>query len=170
MSDSPIREAIERLSAAISADPAKARAKNAPATAHLTDGLACEVMGPRGERAVTDMPPAMGGKASGANPGWLLRAALASCTATMIAMRAAKLGVKLNMLEVVVESDSDNRGILGLDDSVSAGLQALRTKILIGGEGEPETLRSIVAWADAHSPVGCTLRRAPRCSLDIEVV
>ena len=170
MSDAPIRQAIERLSAAISADPAKARAKNAPATARLTDGLACEIIGPHGERVVTDMPPAMGGKASAANPGWLLRGALASCAATMIAMRAAKLGVKLKMLEVVVESDSDNRGILGLDESVSAGLRALRTRIRISGETEPDSLRAIVAWADAHSPVGCTLRQAPECSLEIEVV
>ena len=45
-----IREAIDRLSAAIAADPAKARAKNAPATARLTAGLQCEVTGPYNER------------------------------------------------------------------------------------------------------------------------
>ena len=39
MSHSGIREAIDNLSAAISADPAKARAKSNPATARLTEGL-----------------------------------------------------------------------------------------------------------------------------------
>jgi uncharacterized OsmC-like protein len=170
MSDPSIREAIERLSAAISADPAKARAKNASATARVTEGLRCEVTGPRDERAVTDMPPAMGGKASGPNPGWLLRAAMASCTATVIAMRAAKLGVALSTLEVQVDSESDTRGILGLDERVSAGLGVLRTTVRIGGNAESQSLRELVAWADAHSPVGCTVRRAPACSLDVEVV
>jgi uncharacterized OsmC-like protein len=170
MSDPSIREAIERLSATISADPAKARAKNVPATARLTEGLKCEVTGPQGQRLLTDMPPAMGGTASAPNPGWFLRSALASCTATVIAMRAAKLGVTLETLEVTVESDADHRGILGLDESVSAGQQAVRTTVKIRGDAQSQTLREIVAWADAHSPVGCTVREGPACSLDIQVV
>ena len=35
-------------------------------------------------------------------------------------MRAAKLGVALSNLEVTVETDSDLRGILGLDENVAA--------------------------------------------------
>lgn len=166
-----IRDALEQLGAAIGADPAKARAKNAPATARLTAGLRCEVAGPHDVRLHTDMPPAMGGTASGPNPGWLLRGALAACTATVIAMRAATLGVRLTELEVTVESDSDNRGILGLDELVSAGLRAMRTSVRISApEASLDTLREIVRWADAHSPVGCTLRDAPGYSLQIEVV
>lgn len=167
MSHSGIREAIENLSAAISADPAKARSKNAPATARLTEGLKCEVTGPQGQRVATDMPPAMGGTASAPNPGWYMRGALASCTATVIAMRAAKLGVTLETLEVTVESDSDNRGLLGLDEKVSAGQKAVRTTVKIRGNAPAQTLREIVAWSDAHSPVGCTVRDGPDCSLEI---
>jgi uncharacterized OsmC-like protein len=171
MSAAHVREAIERLSVAISADPSKARAKNSPATARLAEGLRCELNGPYKESLVTDMPAAMGGGASGPNPGWLFRAALASCTATVIAMRAAKLGVALGSLEVTVESESDNRGILGLDESVSAGLAPVRMKVKIGAPAEAsDALREIVAWADAHSPVACTMRQAPACSLEIEVV
>jgi len=169
MTISKVREAIEQLSAGIAADPAKARAKNVPASARLVEGLRCEVSGPRSERIVTDMPPAMGGEACGPNPGWLLRGAVASCAATVIAMRAAKLGVALSALEVTVETDSDLRGILGLDDSVRAGQSALRMKVRIAGNAAPQALRDIVRWADDHSPVGCTLRNPPACSLDIEV-
>ena len=169
MTDRAIVEAIERTSAAIAADPAKARAKNVPATARLAGGLKCEVSGPNGERALTDMPPAMGGAASGPNPAWLLRGALASCTATVIAMRAAKLGVTLATLEVTVESESDARGLLGLDPAVTAGLGAVRTRVRIGGSASADKLREIVAWAEAHSPVGCTVRNAPACSLEVEV-
>lgn len=165
-----IREAIERVSNAISAQPEKARARNAAATARITERLRCEIDGPHGERLVTDMPPAMGGAASGPNPGWLLRGALASCTATVIAMRAANLGVELSHVEVTVESDSDNRGILGLDDNVSAGLARVRTMVKISAPtASDEELRNIVRWADAHSPVGCTLRTSPAYSLEIEV-
>ena len=171
MSIPKVREAIEHLSAAISSDPMKARPKNVPATARLTEGLRCELSGPYNERLVTDMAPAMGGTASGPNPGWLLRGAIASCTATVIAMRAAKLGVALSNLEVTVETDSDLRGILGLDENVSAGHGPVRMKVKIGAPtASPEVLREIVTWADRHSPVTCTVRQAPQCSLDIQVV
>lgn len=170
MADTGVREAIDRLGAVITADPAKARMKNVPATARLTEGLKCEVSGPNKERAVTDMPPAMGGALSAPNPSWLLRAGMASCVATVIAMRAAKLGMALTELEVTVESDSDARGILGLDDKVSAGLNRMRTNVRISGDAAPKELRALVEWADAHSPVGCTIRDAAACSLDIEVV
>lgn len=166
-----VREAIERLSTAISADASKARAKNAPATARLTAGLQCELTGPKNERYVTDMPPAMGGGGTAPNPGWFLRGAAASCTATVIAMRAAKLGIALKELEVTVDTDADLRGILGLDDKIPAGQSALRMKVKIAAPGTaPETLRELVNWAEAHSPVSCTLKQTPACSLDIEVL
>jgi uncharacterized OsmC-like protein len=165
-----VREAIERISADIAADLSKAKARNAPATARLTEGLRCEVSGPTGQRMVTDMARALGGDASAPNPGWVLRCAWASCTATVIAMRAARLGVALETLEVTVDSDSDLRGILGLDENVGAGQHAVRTTVRIRGSADAQTLREIASWGEAHSPVGCTVRNTPACSLDIEVI
>jgi uncharacterized OsmC-like protein len=116
------------------------------------------------------MPPAMGGGAGAPNPGWYMRAAMASCCGTMIAMRAAQLGIALRALDVSVESESDNRGMLGLDDAISAGLSNLRTKVRIAAENATEQqLDELVRWAERHSPVGCTVRDAPRTSLDITV-
>jgi uncharacterized OsmC-like protein len=168
---STVSEAIAKLSKTFTDQPEKARTKNAAATALLQDGLQFLVTGPAGEKILTDMPAPMGGAASGPNPGWLLRAALASCNATVIAMRAARLGVKLETLEVTVDSDSDNRGILGLDDRVTAGLLSLRTKVRIGAkDAAPAQLRELVAWAEAHSPVGCTIRQTPSATTEVEVV
>ena len=165
-----VREAIEEISTAIAADLSKARARNVPATARLTDGLKCEVTGAQGQRVSTDMPRALGGEASAPNPGWMLRCAWASCTATVIAMRAARLGVALDVLEVTVDSDSDLRGILGLDEKVGAGQNAVRTSVKIRGNADARTLREIAEWGEAHSPVGCTVQNTPHCSLEIEVV
>jgi uncharacterized OsmC-like protein len=170
MNTREIRKAIDTLGAAIATDPSKAKAKNPPASARLTEGLQCEVTGPHGARIVTDMPPAMGGAATGQGPGWYLRAALAACTTTVIAMRAAKLGIRLETLELTVESESDHRGLLGLDSKVSAGMSALRMKVRIRGDATPEALRELVSWGDAHSPVGCTLRQTAPSALDVEVV
>jgi uncharacterized OsmC-like protein len=168
---SDVAAAIANLTKVFGEQPEKARSKNAPATAVIQEGLQFLVTGPRGEKVLTDMPPAMGGAGSGPNPGWLLRAGLASCNATVIAMRAAQLGVRLKTLEVTVESDSDNRGMLGTDERVYAGLLSLRTKVRIGAQGATSAqLRELVTWGEAHSPVGCTIRRAPNATTDVEVV
>ena len=172
MSTVNIREAIDKTSRLLAEQPEKALSKNAPATARLLDGLRCEVgKGPNGETLYTDMPPTMGGAASAPAPGWMLRAALASCTATTIAMRAAKLGVNLTTLEVTVESYSDTRGILGLDEKISAGLSSLATRVKIGATDVPaDELRELAEWGDRHSPVSCTARIPPSYALEVEVV
>jgi uncharacterized OsmC-like protein len=171
MSVTTIREAIEKTSKVLAEQPEKAKSKNVPATARLLDGLRCEVTGPNGETLHTDMPPAMGGAASAPNPGWVLRAALASCTATAIAMRAARLGVDLTTLEVTVESHSDNRGLLGLDDKISAGLSSLATRVKLGAaDTSADQLRELAQWGDHHSPVACTTRIPPSHALEVEVV
>src|SRR5947209_4993929 len=79
--------------------------------------------GPTGA-VTTDMPHSVGGGASAPTPAWLMRAALASCDATLVAMEAARDGVELTDLKVTVESESDFRGVLGVDDSVHAGPRA----------------------------------------------
>lgn len=171
MSTPQVREAIETITKALAERPQKARSKNPAATAILEAELRFQVTGPNGETALTDMPPRLGGKASAPAPGWLFRASLASCSATVIAMRAAQLGLTLKTLEVTVTSESDVRGLLGIDDKVSAGLSGLRMHVKIGAEGTgPEQLRQIVSWAEAHSPIGCTARDAQSTALEVEVV
>lgn len=166
MSVTQIREAIEKVSKVLAEKPEKARIKNPSATAVLADGLKCEVTGPAGEKLQTDMPAGVGGGASAPNPGWLMRAALASCNATCIAMRAARFGVNLSKLEVTVASESDNRGMLGLDENVSAGLQDLRVHVRVSAPGTPAPeLSELVRWACSHSPVGCT----DVCSAQVDV-
>ena len=168
---SPIAAALETVSAAIQENPEKARAKYAPATATLTDGLKCSVTGPASERIVTDMAKAMGGEASAPNPGWYFRASIAACCSTAIAMNAARRGIDLTVLEVTVEADGDNRGILGMDEKVSAGHAALRTTVKIASDNAaPEQLEELVRFSEAHSPVGCTVRDAPPNTLRIDVV
>ncbi len=171
MATTSVHDALEKLSKVFAEHPEKARSKNPSATAVLEGGLKFQVTGSHGERLSTDMAPALGGGGSAPNPGWLLRASLASCNATMIAMRAAQVGVALTSLEVSVSSESDSRGLLGTDASVSAGLFGLRTHVKIGAtDATADQLREIVQWADAHSPVGCTIRQSPTNAVEIEVL
>jgi len=84
-------------------------------------------------------------------------------------MHAVRRGIRLDLLEVTVDTESDLRGILGLGD-VGAGQNAVRTSVKIRGDADAQTLRELVTFADGHSPVGCTLSDTPQFSLDIEVL
>src|SRR5262245_47859008 len=106
------------------------------------------------------MPEPMGGNAAGSNPGWLLRAGMASCAATAIAMRAAMRGIAITTLAVKVESDSDARGLVGIPDAPTA-FGNLRMSVKIGADGvDAAQLREPAAW------VKHTHRSVARCRLD----
>ena len=165
-----IGASIANTTRALTEYPEKARSRAAPLTARRVDGLRFEVKGGGGEIVFTDMPAVMGGEGSAPNPGWLMRAALAACTGTVIAMRASRRGIALATLEVVAESDTDQRRLLGIDDS-AASMTALRVKARLGAEGvSEEELRELAAWGDAHSPVACALRMPPAISTEVEIV
>ena len=66
-----------------------------------------------------------------------MRAALASCDATVIAIEAAREGVELTRLEVDVSSETDMRGTLGVKD-VEAGPVAMRVKIVVASDNATE--------------------------------
>ena len=170
MTLSRIRQSIEDVTRFFSEHPEKALGTDKAAVATLEDGLVCRAEGPHGAVLVTDMPTRVGGGASAPTPGWFLRAALANCDATVIAMRAAQLGVVLTKLQVSVDSVSDNRGMFALGDGVSAGPQSVRIRVQISADGAaPEQLREIVEWAEAHSPVGDAIRRAVPSTMEIQV-
>jgi uncharacterized OsmC-like protein len=169
MSDLTIREALEKAQRVFAAKPSAAANQNAPASARLLEGLRCEITGPDGTRVFADMPAAMGGDGSAPGPGWYLRAGIAGCAAIRIKMRAAELGIALTTLEITVHSQTDNRGIFGMA-GVSAAMSGLRMEVRIGASGtEPEALRELVRWSEARSPVGCTIREAPQCALEVIV-
>jgi uncharacterized OsmC-like protein len=164
-----IRESIQNARQYLSEHPDEARYVDHPATAVIENGLRCRVEHATGAVVVTDMPGAAGGEGSAPTPGWFARAAQASCDATLIAMRAAELGVPLQSLEVTVDSESDDRGLLGMDDAIPAGPLSSRIRVRIAAAGvDPQCLRELVEWADHHSPVTDAIRRAVPTTVEVE--
>ncbi len=171
MDHQPVRVAVHALKQHLMDHPEAALGTDAFARARLTDGLVTTVEGPSGQRLTTDMPREIGGAAAAPTPGWYVRAGIASCVATVIAMRAAELAVPLRQLEVQVESRSNDNGMIGIDDGVPAGPLDATMQVEIGAEGASgETLTEIVNWAVAHSPMADGLTRAVPLTVAIEVV
>jgi uncharacterized OsmC-like protein len=87
--------------------------------------------------------------------------------ATFIALRAARQGVDIKGVEVIVDSESDDRGTLGLDDSLPAGPISSRARVRIQSAAPRDQLEAIVRWADKHCPVQDAVRRAVETRLEI---
>jgi uncharacterized OsmC-like protein len=164
-----IKEAIENAVRYLAEHPHEARYTDSYARAALGEALRVEVVGPGGERMVTDMPTGIGGRAEEPSPGWLFRAAIASCVASTVGMEAAREGVALAELQVEVDSESDDRGILGMDEEVPAGPLSTRVRIRARASGVDVTrLRAILDRGAALCPVCDATKRAVPVSVEIE--
>lgn len=170
MSVEHIQNSVKDVISYLSEHPENTQSTSTPITAVMEDDLRCRATGVNGETIITDMPKAVGGGGSAPSPGWLSRAALATCDATRIALRAAELGIALDTLEVTADSVDDDRGLFGMDKSVPAGSLSLRTRVKIGSAGvKADVLREIVDFAVTHSPVADVCRRATPSTLEVTI-
>jgi uncharacterized OsmC-like protein len=168
LKNAEIGDAISAAVEYLGKHPDEARYTDSVATAVLANGLAVTVSGPDGASVETDMPKSVGGGGGAPSPGWFLRAAQASCVAMLIAIAAARDGVELGRIEVSVDSESDDRGILGIDDTVPAGPLSSRTRVRVEAGGVArQDIERLVHWADAHCPVQDAVRRAIPCTLEV---
>lgn len=155
-----IRESLQGVINRLAENPEKAVGPDSEAVTVLEEGLRVRASGPNGQTLVCDMPKGIGGQSTAPSPGWVTRASLANCEAVMVALRAAQLGVKLTSLEVRVDSVSDDRGMLGIDDTKPAGPLNMKVSVRIDADGSsPEQLHEIIEWAVKHSPVGDIVSR-----------
>ena len=170
-SQDKIRESMQGTIEYYTQNPDKALSQDKEAVAVVEEGLRVRATGPDGQLLVCDMSKGLGGGGTAPSPGWMMRATLANCEVIMIALRAAQLGIHLDTLEVRVGSISDDRGMLGMDDSKPAGPMNMKVSIRIGADGIPaEKLHEIIEWAEKHSPVGEPLNRVMPVEYAIEIV
>lgn len=171
MSNESIREALQKAIGYLTEHRDKARATDSFATATIEEGLRCRVHGSDGAEIYTDMVTSVGGGNTAPSPGWMLRAATASCVATLIAMKAALDDVELGNVEVTVDSQSDDLGILGIDDTVPAGPLSVSIRVKVNSDGaDLDELRQLVSWAHDHCPLCDLTKREVPITLETEIV
>ena len=168
MGEADIARAIANARSYLTANPGEARYRDGPASATIEEGLRVRVTGTDGSSLVTDMVTGIGGGGSAPSPGWLFRAAYASCVATLIAMRAAEEGWVLSGLDVTVDSESDDRGILGISPDIPAGPLSVRVAVRVSVPGvDAEVSRAAIEAAVARCPVHDAVARP--VPVDIEI-
>jgi uncharacterized OsmC-like protein len=174
MASQEIAAAMQRVASVLKRRPEVGLHHDAPVTARLESGTRVVSSHANGTRLLTDMPTELGGSGDQVTPGWLLRAGLASCLATRIAMGAAAAGFELAMLEVLASSRSDARGIFGMPEAsgepVCAAPRDVQVLVRIAAPGiSPEQLRILVEESNRCSPVSAALQEAVPLTLSIEV-
>jgi uncharacterized OsmC-like protein len=169
-----IAAAMERVASVLRRKPQAGVSEDSAATAHWEGGLRTSARSDTGYRVLSDMPLELGGEGGSVTPGWLLRAGLASCAVTRIAMAAAVEGIALQTLEVRATSRSDARGLLAIAQpdgrAVPAGPLAMELHVRIGAPGVcAERLRALVASTTGCSPVTCAVEQPLAVALLVDV-
>jgi uncharacterized OsmC-like protein len=161
-----VRTAVERSVRALTHRPSLGRSTGR-STATVRDGLACEVVeGPW--RFTVDMPETIGGAATGPTPGVYGRGALGSCLAIGYMIWAAKMGVPIDALQVQVEADYDDNGLLGTAD-VAPGYAEVRYTVTVESSASEADIVRVLDAGDAHSPYLDIFRRAQPCVRRVDV-
>lgn len=173
MSVRDLAAALDRAEAVFHRRPSAGLHDDMPGVARWKGGSRTVARHACGHEIETDLPVELGG-AGGISPGWFVRAGLANCTATCVALEAARAGIELDLLEVTAASRSDVRGLLGMVDAdgtpVYSGFQALKIEVRIAAQGVPaERLRALVEAGQAISPMTAVVRDAQDVGLSIEV-
>ena len=168
MSNNEIGKAVTRVEAHYRNDPDPGPTADIPVTARMEQGLRCRIESPDGNHVYTDMPETVGGTATTGSPGWLMRSAIASCDATLLTMRAARLGIPLENVEVRVETCSDGRGMF-LDEDISPASTDMHIFFKISAPGvSRKTIESLVHWVTDHAPVGNEVKNSLQPAVTIE--
>jgi uncharacterized OsmC-like protein len=146
-----LRDRYQRRLAELRAAPELARGEGT-ARVELAYGFACNVdLGDRSLRV--DLPRDEGGSGSGPHPGQLMRASLSACLVMGYRTWAARLGIALEDVGLELSCEYDERGQLGIDDTLRVGWRRIHwTATLLSTASETE-LERVVQTAHRYSPM-----------------
>ncbi len=115
-------------------------------------GLSCDVQ--HEDRTLrVDLPRAEGGGATGPHPGQLLRASVGACLVMACTQWAKRLDVAIDDVQLDIACSYDERGQLGIDDSVPVGWQRIELDLAITSTAPAADIERVVDTARRLSPM-----------------
>jgi uncharacterized OsmC-like protein len=114
-----------------------------------------------------DHPAILVGADHGPTPAELLLNALGACLMSGLANIAAARGIDLDEVTATVEGDINLLGILGLDDGVRNGYEAIRVVFHVKGAAEGERLAALVEQSRRRSAVFDVVTNGVPVSIDV---
>lgn len=158
MADSKtIKHAFERNRKAIQLRPEIGKG-TAVTKVRLYNGTTCEVEHKHWKFTV-DVGTGEGGNDAGPGPSVLERGSLGSCLAIACSQQAAVMEVPIDRIEVEIETDTDARGMFGINDTPPV-FEAVRYRIYIESPAEEEQVRKVIREVERLNPTLDNYRRA----------
>jgi uncharacterized OsmC-like protein len=174
MTAATLAQAIARVKTTLTRRPQTGMHADSPAIARWVQDCRVVCEDEKGTQIATDMPVQLGGTGDRVTPGWLMRAGLASCLATRIALGAAAEGIEITRLEVSARSTSDARGLFAIKgaagEEISPGPCEVRLEVRINARDVPrERLQALIEESYRCSPVSAALENVVPIALRIEI-
>jgi len=101
----------------------------------------------------TDHPELFASEDKGITPVEMLLVGLAGCLSAGVAAVAQYRNIQLRSVKATLEAGMDVQGILGIDDKVRNGFDAVRVHFDIDADATPEQIAALVAQSQKRSAV-----------------
>lgn len=116
-------------------------------------GLGEEKTRPSDHEVETDHPAEFAASDDGATPVEIVLSGLAGCLTAGVASVAENRGIKLRSVHASVEADMDIAGILGIDEEIRNGFNAIRIQFDIDADASADDIAALVAQSQKRSAV-----------------
>jgi len=116
-------------------------------------GLGAEQFRERTFAVEADHPQVFASSDSAPTPVEIVLAGLAGCLTAGIAAVAQRRGIQLHSVKATLEADMDIYGILGIDDDVRNGFEAIRVHFAIRADASEDDIKALVAQSQKRSAV-----------------
>ncbi len=116
-------------------------------------GLGAEQKHRRSFQMDTDHPEIFASEDKGATPVEMVLVGLAGCLSAGVAAVAQRRNIQLRSVTATLEAGMDIQGILGMDDAVRNGFDAVRVHFEIDADATPEQIAALVAQSQKRSAV-----------------
>ena len=100
-----------------------------------------------------DHPQVFASEDKAPTPVELVLSGLASCLTAGVAAVAQRRGIQLHSVKASLEADMDIQGILGIDDDVRNGFDAIRVNFDIRADASADDVKALVAQSQKRSAV-----------------
>lgn len=149
--DTGIREALERAVKTVTLRPE--RGQRIYRNTATSEADTCCMVEEADRSLIVDVGKAVGGKDAGPNPSMLLRSALSSCVAIGIRQWASRKRIPIGPIRVVLETDVDARGQLGVGENIVSGFTAMRLEIRLDSPADSGAIEGLVRESLVRSPL-----------------
>ena len=152
MSDTQsIKQALDRAARTVTLRPERGQRVYRNVAA-VGEGTLCRVE-EAGRTLTLDVGKAVGGNDLGPTPSMVLRSAMSGCVAIGVKQWAARQCVPIDHVEVVLETDVDARGQLGLCGKAAPGFEGIRLTIAVSSPAPREVIEEVVTMSLKYSPL-----------------